>query len=74
MYLNTNVDETRAHRNQTSGNWYIVRGKARQAWGVLTSDNEDLIEGYEEELAGRLQKFHGISKVEADREIKNWIN
>ena len=74
MYLNTNVDETRPFSTLTSGNWHILRGKAWQAWGVLTSDNEDLIEGYEEELAGRLQKFHGISKAEADREIKNWIN
>lgn len=74
MYLNTNVDETRAHRTRTSGNWHIMMGKLRQGWGVLTSDNEDLIEGYERELAGRLQKFHGISKEEADREIKNWIN
>lgn len=74
MYLNTNVDETRAHENLTSGNWHIFRGKARQGWGVLTSNNEDLLEGYEEELAGKFQRFHGISKEEADQEIKNWLN
>lgn len=74
MHLNTNVDETRTHRNRTSGNWHILMGKVQQGWGVLTSDNEDLSEGYQRELAGRLQKFHGISKDEADVEIKDWLN
>ncbi|MCO6442415.1 MAG: CsbD family protein [Nitrococcus mobilis] len=74
MYLNMNVEETRTHRNQTSGNWHIFMGKARQQWGMLTNDNEDLSKGYEREMAGRFQKFYGISKEEADLEIKNWVN
>lgn len=74
MHLNTNVDETRSHRNRTSGNWHILIGKARKQWGMLIRDNELLRDAYEQELAGRLQKFHGISKEEADVEIKNWLN
>ncbi|EAR20464.1 CsbD family protein [Nitrococcus mobilis] len=73
MRLNMNVDETRPYGNLTSGNWHIMLGKLRQGWGVLISDNDDLVEGYEQELAGRLQRFHGFSKEEADQEIKNWI-
>ncbi|MDN5850970.1 MAG: hypothetical protein L0H63_15270, partial [Nitrococcus sp.] len=42
MYLNTNVDETRPFNTLTTGYWHIVRGKAQQAWGVLTSDIVDL--------------------------------
>ncbi|HET8701904.1 MAG TPA: hypothetical protein VFL97_09590 [Nitrococcus sp.] len=74
MYLNTNVDETRPFKTLTSGSWHIMLGKLRQDWGMLINDNEDLIEGYEEEQAGRFQRFYGISKTQADREIKNWIH
>lgn len=74
MYLNTNVDETRPFRTLTSGEWHIMMGKVHRGWGILTSDNEDLIEAYEEELAGRLQRFYGISKAQADWEIRNWIH
>lgn len=74
MDLNMNVEETRTHRNQTSGNWHIFMGKAQQQWGMLTSDNEDCSQGYERELAGRFQKFYGISKQKADLEIQNWVN
>lgn len=74
MRLNTNVDETRSFGILTSGNWHIALGKLQQGWGVLTSDNKDLAKGYELELAGRLQKFHGLSKEDADQEIKDWIH
>lgn len=74
MYLNTNVDETKPFKTVTSGAWHILMGKLRQDWGVLISDNEELFDGYEEELAGRLQRFHGISKAEADRRIRNWVH
>lgn len=74
MNLNTNMDKARAHRNQTSGNWHILMGKLRKQWGMLINDNKLLHNSYEQELAGRLQKFHGISKDEADAEIKSWLN
>ncbi|MDN5870917.1 MAG: CsbD family protein [Nitrococcus sp.] len=74
MYLNTNVDETKPFKTVTTGLWHILLGKLQQDWGVLRSDNADLMDGYEEELAGRLQRFYGISKAEADRRINNWVH
>ena len=69
----SNMAEIKRNGNQLSGNWHIFVGKARQRWGVVTSDNKDLSDGYDEEMAGEVQKLYGISKEKADLEIQNWI-
>lgn len=60
--------------DQVEGKWTEYKGRARQAWGSLTDDDLDRINGSREELAGRLQQRYGKSKEEADREIDNWID
>lgn len=59
--------------DQIEGNWTEYKGRARKAWGSLTDDDLDRVNGSREELAGRLQQRYGKSKEEADREIDNWI-
>jgi uncharacterized protein YjbJ (UPF0337 family) len=46
----------------------------RQQWGKLTDDDLAQVEGKETELAGRLQERYGISKEQAERQIKNWVD
>jgi uncharacterized protein YjbJ (UPF0337 family) len=41
------------------GNWNVVKGKLKQAYGELTDDDLKFAEGQEDELVGRIQKRIG---------------
>lgn len=52
------------------GNWKQFKGKVRARWGKLTDDQLELIAGKRIELAGRIQESYGVSKDEAEVQIK----
>lgn len=52
------------------GRWEQLKGKARQAWGNLTDDDVDVVEGNFEELVGRIKERTG----ETAEEIHNRLN
>lgn len=52
------------------GNWKQFKGTVRAQWGKLTDDNLDVIGGKRTELAGKIQETYGISKDEAEEQIK----
>lgn len=52
------------------GNWKQFKGMVQEQWGKLTDDNLDVIAGKREELIGKLQETYGISKDEAEKQIK----
>ncbi len=54
---------------QVKGNWNVVKGKLKQAYGELTDDDLVYSEGGEDELVGRLQKKLGKTKEEIRRAI-----
>jgi uncharacterized protein YjbJ (UPF0337 family) len=54
------------------GNWNQWKGKAKEAWGDLTDDDLDMVEGERDQLVGRLQERYGWAKEDAEREIDNW--
>jgi len=54
------------------GNWRQLKGKARQQWGKLTDDEFERIAGKRDELVGHVQEAYGISKDEADRQVRDW--
>lgn len=54
------------------GNWKQYQGKARENWGELTDDDVAKAEGNREQLVGRIQERYGITKDEADKQIKEW--
>ncbi len=41
------------------GNWNVVKGKLKKAYGDLTDDDLTYTEGQENELVGRIQKRVG---------------
>ncbi len=41
------------------GNWNVVKGKLKKAYGDLTDDDLKYSEGQEDELVGRIQKRIG---------------
>ena len=54
------------------GNWKQLKGKVQQQWGKLTDDDYDVIAGRGTELAGRIQERYGITREEAEKQVKDW--
>ena len=57
------------NRDQITGNWKQLKGKAQQQWGKLTDDDLNQVEGKQTELAGRIQERYGKTREEAEREV-----
>ena len=55
------------------GNWKQLRGRGKEAWGNLTDNALNQIEGRRDRLAGKLQEKYGYSRMEAEQEINNFI-
>lgn len=60
--------------DRIEGNWKEFMGKAKQKLGKRTDDDLSQINGRRDELSGRLQKYYGYAKDQADREIDNWTS
>jgi uncharacterized protein YjbJ (UPF0337 family) len=60
------------NNEQLQGNWNIVKGKIKEQWGKLTDDDIDRVDGQFEQLIGEIQKRYGITREEAEREIRDW--
>jgi uncharacterized protein YjbJ (UPF0337 family) len=58
--------------DRIEGNWKQFKGKVKQEWGKLTDDNLDVIAGRRDMLAGKVQEAYGISKDEAEKQIKKF--
>lgn len=54
------------------GQWDQIKGKVQQKWGELTSDQIAVVNGDRNILRGKIQEAYGISKEEADKQIKDW--
>ncbi len=54
------------------GKWMQVRGEAKKAWGKITDDELDQIEGNIDQLAGKLQEKYGYTREQAEKEIDSF--
>ncbi len=54
------------------GNWKQFKGKAKEQWGKLTDDDLDVIAGKRDQLVGRVQQAYGVSKDEAEKQIRDF--
>ena len=59
--------------DRIEGAWKQFGGKVREQWGRLTDDDVDVIEGRRDKLVGKIQERYGITRDEADREIREWL-
>jgi uncharacterized protein YjbJ (UPF0337 family) len=60
--------------DQVSGDWKQFEGKVQKEWGKLTNDDLEQAKGDRKILAGRIQERYGITKEEADRRVKAWLD
>jgi uncharacterized protein YjbJ (UPF0337 family) len=52
------------------GDWKQFKGQVKEQWGKLTDDHLDAIAGKRDQLAGRLQEIYGITKDQAELQVK----
>ena len=59
---------------QIKGVWKQKVGAAKIAWGKLTEDELLKIEGHEQKLSGLVQERYAITRVEADKQVKEFFD
>jgi len=62
-----NLDEIR-------GKWKQQVGAAKVAWGKLTDDELLQVQGHHEKLAGLVQERYGITRSEADTQVRGFFD
>jgi uncharacterized protein YjbJ (UPF0337 family) len=60
------------NKDTVEGNWKQLKGKVKEQWGKLTDDDFDVIAGKRDQLLGRIQERHGISRDEAEEQVAAW--
>jgi uncharacterized protein YjbJ (UPF0337 family) len=58
--------------NIVEGNWKQFRGEVKAQWGKLTDDHLDVIAGKRVQLVGKIQEAYGVTKDEAEHQIKGF--
>jgi uncharacterized protein YjbJ (UPF0337 family) len=64
--------EITMNEDRMKGNWKQFKGKVQEQWGKLTDDDLDVIDGKREQLLGKIQERHGITKDEAEKQVSDF--
>ncbi len=59
--------------DELKGKWKQQVGAAKVAWGKLTEDELLKSEGHQQKLAGLIQERYAITRDEADKQVKDFI-
>jgi uncharacterized protein YjbJ (UPF0337 family) len=60
------------NKDTVEGNWLQFKGKVKEQWGKLTDDDLDVIAGKRDQLLGKIQERHGITRDEAEKQVTAW--
>ena len=60
--------------DRIEGNWKQLKGSVKAQWGKLSDHQLDVIAGKRENLTGKIQETYGISREEAEKQLKDWQN
>lgn len=60
------------NKDTIEGHWKEFKGKAKAHWGKLTDDRLNVIDGKREQLAGEIQHAYGVSREEAEEQIREF--
>ncbi len=54
------------------GNWQQFKGAVHEQLGKLSADHLDAIAGERDRLVGKIQKFYGITRDQAEVHVKRY--
>ena len=54
---------------QVEGSWKRMKGRLKEAWGTLTDDDLDRMEGKRDQLEGLIEQKTGKKRTEIKREL-----
>jgi len=60
------------HWEEVESRWKQLMGSAKENWSKLTDDDLDQISGKREQLAGKIQETYGITRREAEKQVRDW--
>ncbi|RYX94334.1 MAG: CsbD family protein [Comamonadaceae bacterium] len=60
------------NKDTAEGNWLQFKGKVKEQWGKLTDDDLDVIAGKRDQLLGRIQERHGLTREQAETQVNDW--
>jgi uncharacterized protein YjbJ (UPF0337 family) len=60
--------------DEIKGKWKQQVGAAKVAWGKLTDDELLQVQGRQEKLVGLVQERYGITRSEADTQVKQFFH
>ncbi len=60
--------------DQIAGDWKQFEGRVQKQWGKLTNDDLQQAKGDQRILVGKIQERYGVTKEEAEHQIKTWHN
>lgn len=60
------------NKDSFKGKWEQLKGNVQKQWGKLTDDDVDKIKGDSKVLVGKLQEKYGMTKEEAEKEVKEF--
>ena len=55
------------------GKWKQIKGSVKEAWGKLTDDEIEQIDGKREQLIGKLQERYGYERSKAEAEVDRFV-
>ena len=59
-------------RDRVEGSWKQISGKLWEHWSQFRGDEAGVNAARHTQLAGRIQEQHGISKDEAERQLRDF--
>jgi uncharacterized protein YjbJ (UPF0337 family) len=60
--------------DELKGKWQQQVGAAKIAWGKLTEDELLKSEGHDQKLAGLIQERYAITRDEAEKQVKEFLD
>lgn len=60
------------NKDTIEGNWKELKGRAKEQWGKLSGDRLDEIGGRRDQLAGEIQQAYGVSRDEAEKQVRDF--
>ena len=56
------------------GNWQRYKASAHARWAEIRLDELDQIAGRRERLTGQIHAVYGISRAEAEAQVRRWLD